>query len=69
MKPFKILLATVVVVASAVALAHGNEDRAIKENPVVREQKNRGSAGDAKAAKRIIEVKIRVATIGKRYGN
>lgn len=40
------------------ANAHGEKDHAKKSAPVVKEQKPWGIAGDAKAAKRTIEVKM-----------
>ena len=58
MKLRKTLLATAMVVASTVAFAHGAEDHAKPDGPVKKEQKDWGIAGDAKAAKRTIEVSM-----------
>ena len=58
MKLRKTLLATAMVVTSTVAFAHGTEDHAKKTGPVKKEQKDWGTAGDAKAAKRTIEVSM-----------
>ncbi len=58
MKFFKTLLATTLVVASTAGFAHGTEDHAKKDGPVKKEQKEWGIAGDAKAAKRTIEVSM-----------
>ena len=58
MKLLKTLLATAMVMTSAAALAHGTEDHSKKEGPVKKEQKDWGIAGDAKAAKRTIEVSM-----------
>ncbi|MGH6625427.1 MAG: cupredoxin domain-containing protein [Burkholderiaceae bacterium] len=44
--------------ASSVAFAHGNEDHGKKSGPVKKEQKDWGIAGDAKAVRRTIEVKM-----------
>jgi uncharacterized cupredoxin-like copper-binding protein len=51
--------ALALALAAAGAWAHGDEDHAKKTNtPVKKEQKDWGIAGDAKAAKRTIEVKM-----------
>jgi uncharacterized cupredoxin-like copper-binding protein len=56
MPSIKLLLVTFALSGSAAVLAHGNQDHAKKAGPVVKEQKAWGIAGDAKAAKRTIEV-------------
>jgi uncharacterized cupredoxin-like copper-binding protein len=56
MKQFKQLLAAALVAISASAVAHSNEDHAKKAAPVKKEQKDWGIAGDAKSAKRTIEI-------------
>lgn len=56
MKQFKQFLAAALVAISASAMAHGNEDHAKKAGPVKKEQKDWGIAGDAKSAKRTIEI-------------
>ncbi len=48
------LIALLVSVASALALAHGDEGHAKPAGPVKKEQKDWGIAGDAKAVKRTI---------------
>jgi uncharacterized cupredoxin-like copper-binding protein len=55
-----IQLAALSAAASAIplAFAHGNEDHSKKTGPVKKEQKEWGIAGDAKAARRTIEVKM-----------
>ena len=40
------------------AFSHGDEDHSKKEGPVKKEQKDWGIAGDAKAAKRTIQIKM-----------
>ncbi|MCZ4312939.1 cupredoxin family protein [Comamonadaceae bacterium G21597-S1] len=55
---FKIVLATSLVAASGMALAHGDTAHAKKDTPVVKEQKPWGVAGDAKAVKRTISVSM-----------
>ncbi len=55
------LAATLVVtlaVASAAAQAHGEEAHAGKAGPVVKEQKDWGIAGDAKAATRTVQIRM-----------
>jgi uncharacterized cupredoxin-like copper-binding protein len=51
-----VTLLGVALATSGTAMAHGNEEHAKKPGPVKKEQKDWGIAGDAKAAKRIIEV-------------
>ena len=58
MKLLKIFLTTVTVIACTAVLAHGDEDHSKKTGPVKKEQKDWGIAGDAKAAKRTIEVSM-----------
>ena len=58
MKPLNNFLAAVLLVASSAAFAHGTEDHPKKDGPVKKEQKDWGIAGDAKAAKRTIEVSM-----------
>ena len=55
MKPVHALLATALLGASLGAFAHGDEDHGKKEGPVVKEQKEWGLAGDAKAVTRTID--------------
>ena len=43
---------------TGLARAHGNEDHPKKAGPVRKEQKDWGIAGDAKAARRTIEVRM-----------
>lgn len=50
------ILALLIVSASSFVFAHGDESHAKKVGPVKLEQKPWGIAGDAKVAKRIIEV-------------
>jgi uncharacterized cupredoxin-like copper-binding protein len=56
MKQFKPFLAAALVVLTGSAMAHGNEDHAKKAGPIKKEQKEWGIAGDARSAKRTIEV-------------
>ena len=56
MKQFKQILAAALVAISASAMAHGDEAHAKKAGPVKKEQKDWGIAGDAKSAKRTIEI-------------
>ena len=56
MKQFKSFVAAALVAISATAMAHGGEDHAKKAGPVKKEQKDWGIAGDAKSAKRTIEI-------------
>ena len=51
-------LALLIAAASPFALAHGDEGHAKKAGPVKMEQKPWGIAGDAKSAKRTIEVSM-----------
>jgi uncharacterized cupredoxin-like copper-binding protein len=44
--------------ASAASWAHGEKDHAGKAGPVVKEQKDWGIAGDAKAATRTVEIRM-----------
>ena len=55
----EIIAAAVITLAPlGVAHAHGDKPTAKKSGPVVKEQKEWGIAGDAKAVKRTIEVKM-----------
>ena len=56
MKQFKQFLAAALVAISASAMANGDEAHAKKAGPVKKEQKDWGIAGDAKSAKRTIEI-------------
>ena len=58
MKILKTLVATTMLIAAGAAFAHGTEEHAKKAGPVKKEQKDWGIAGDAKAAKRTIEVSM-----------
>ena len=58
MKILKTLVATTMLIAASAAFAHGTEDHAKKAGPIKKEQKDWGIAGDAKAAKRTIEVSM-----------
>ena len=51
-------VALLFAVVPAIAGAHGTEDHSKKAGPVRKEQKEWGIAGDAKAAKRVIEMKM-----------
>ena len=55
-KTIHALLGATLVAFSLGAAAHANEDHAAKTGPVKKEQKAWGIAGDAKAAKRTIEI-------------
>ena len=52
----RVLAAALLLAGAAPAFAHGNEDHAKTAGPVRKEQTAWGIAGDAKAAKRTIEV-------------
>lgn len=56
MKLFKQLLPATLLAASASAMAHGDEGHAKKSAAVNQEQQDWGIAGDAKSARRTIEV-------------
>lgn len=57
MKLLNALLAATLMSASLAAVAHGDEDHGKKKaGPVTREQKDWGIAGDAKAARRTVEL-------------
>jgi uncharacterized cupredoxin-like copper-binding protein len=58
MKQLKSILAISCIVVSSIALAHGNEEHGRKPVAVTKEQKNWGIAGDAKAIKRTIHVRM-----------
>lgn len=61
MKSLKLAALVALVLSSAVAtqaMAHGDETHAKKVTPVVKEQKPWGIAGNAKSAKRTIEVRM-----------
>lgn len=56
MKVVQLVLGAALVAGSLSAGAHGNEEHAAKAGPVKKEQKAWGMAGDAKAAKRTVEI-------------
>lgn len=56
MKLLNALLAAALMGASLAAMAHGGEDHNKKAGPVRKEQKDWGIAGDAKAARRTVEL-------------
>ncbi|MBA2676151.1 cupredoxin family protein [Ramlibacter sp.] len=56
MKKINALLAAVLIGMSLAAAAHEGEDHSKKAGPVKKEQKDWGIAGDAKAAKRTVEL-------------
>ena len=58
MKIVQLFLATSLVVASSVAAAHVDKEHAKPAGPVKMEQKAWGIAGEAKAVKRTIEIKM-----------
>jgi uncharacterized cupredoxin-like copper-binding protein len=58
MKLLNMILTISLFVISSTAGAHGNEDHGKKSGPVKKEQKEWGIAGDAKAAKRTIEISM-----------
>ena len=58
MKILKTLVATSMLIAASAAVAHSTDDHSKKTGPVKKEQKDWGIAGDAKAAKRTIEVNM-----------
>lgn len=58
MPNIKTLLLAALLAASGLAQAHGEADHAKKPAAVIKEQKDWGIAGDAKAAKRTVEVKM-----------
>ena len=59
MKILKTLLATELIGASLMAVAHGDEEHSkMPTGPVKKEQKAWGIAGDAKAVKRTLEFKM-----------
>lgn len=58
MPNIKTLLLAALLAASGVVQAHGEADHAKKSAAVIKEQKDWGIAGDAKAAKRTVEVKM-----------
>jgi uncharacterized cupredoxin-like copper-binding protein len=58
MKRIHALLAAALIGASFGAAAHEGEDHAKKAGPVKKEQKEWGIAGDAKAVKRTIEIRM-----------
>jgi uncharacterized cupredoxin-like copper-binding protein len=53
-----IILAAGLAAVSAPALAHGEKDHAGQAGPVVKEQKDWGIAGDAKAATRTVQIRM-----------
>lgn len=58
MKSIKILVLVSSLAISGVVLAHGDEDHSTPSGPVKKEQKDWGIAGDAKAAKRTVAVRM-----------
>lgn len=58
MNRIKSLLLATALATSATAMAHGDEAHAKKAGPVKKEQKDWGIAGDAKAAKRRVEISM-----------
>lgn len=56
MNTIRRMLTASLLLASAAAMAHNNEDHGKKPGPVKKEQKAWGVAGDLKAAKRVIQV-------------
>jgi len=58
MKQIKILFQMCLALASSVALAHGDVNQEKPSAPVKMEQKDWGIAGEAKAVKRTIEIKM-----------
>jgi uncharacterized cupredoxin-like copper-binding protein len=58
MNRIKSVLAVVLLAAGAAALAHGDGHTDAKSGPVKKEQKAWGIAGDTKAAKRTIEIRM-----------
>lgn len=59
MNRFKALVAVTLMAVAGIASAHGDEDHSKKAaGPVKKEQKDWGIAGEAKAAKRTIEVSM-----------
>ena len=58
MNLFKTLVPAVIIALSGAAWAHGDADAGKKPNPVRKEQKAWGIAGEARAAKRSIEVRM-----------
>jgi uncharacterized cupredoxin-like copper-binding protein len=58
MKAFKLLVLAAALSATGLAMAHGDEEHGKKAGPVKKEQKEWGIAGDAKAVKRTIELKM-----------
>ncbi len=58
MKFIKSACLVTLVVASGTLLAHGGEDHATKERAINKEQKDWGIAGDTKAVKRVINIKM-----------
>jgi uncharacterized cupredoxin-like copper-binding protein len=53
-----IILAAGLAAVSAPALAHGEKDHAGQAGPVLKEQKDWGIAGDAKAATRTVQIRM-----------
>lgn len=58
MKAFNVLVLAAALSATGLAIAHGDEEHGKKAGPVKKEQKEWGIAGDAKAVKRTIELKM-----------
>jgi uncharacterized cupredoxin-like copper-binding protein len=57
-KPPAAVFVVMLIVAIGTAIAHGGKGHASKSGAVVREQKAWGIAGDAKAVKRTVELKM-----------
>ncbi|OUM00405.1 cupredoxin domain-containing protein [Variovorax sp. JS1663] len=58
MKSIKVLLLAGMLAVSGAVLAHGDEDHSTPSGPVKKEQKDWGIAGEAKAAKRTVAVRM-----------
>ena len=58
MKLFRSLIVAALVAAAPTAAAHGTNEHGKRAGPVVKEQKPWGIAGDAKAVKRTIEIRM-----------
>jgi uncharacterized cupredoxin-like copper-binding protein len=58
MKALKVLVLAAALSATGLAMAHGDKEHGKKSGPVKKEQKEWGIAGDAKAVKRTIELKM-----------
>ena len=58
MNALKVLVLAAALSAAGLAIAHSDEEHGKKTGPVKKEQKEWGIAGDAKAVKRTIELKM-----------